>query len=65
MLKDSYMFGHSRPYKVQIDYLSPSEPKRCKQFGYDSLMKTKGERRRLMKAILEGKKCLLIDLYFI
>ncbi len=20
MLKDSYMFGHSRPYKVQIDY---------------------------------------------
>jgi hypothetical protein len=27
MLKDSYMFGHSWPYKVQIDYLSPSEPK--------------------------------------
>jgi hypothetical protein len=58
MLKDSYMFGHSRPYKVQIDFLSPSEPKRFKQFGYDSLMKTKGRKaaRRLMKAILEGKK---------
>jgi hypothetical protein len=65
MLKDSYMFGHSRPYKVQIDYLSPSEPKRFKQFGYNSLMKTKGGRRRLMKAILEGKNSLLIDLYFI
>ena len=37
------MFGHSRPYKVQIDYLGPSEPKRFKQFGYDSLMKTKEE----------------------
>jgi hypothetical protein len=30
MLKDSYKFGHSRPYKVQIDYLSPREPKRFK-----------------------------------
>ncbi len=33
------MFGHSRPYKVQIDYLSPSEPKRFKQwvpFGINS-----------------------------
>jgi hypothetical protein len=26
------------------------------RFGYDSLMKTEGGRRRLMKAILEGKK---------
>ncbi len=60
MLKDSYVFGHSRPYKVQIDHLSPSEPKRFKQFGYDSLMKTKGGRRRLMKAILEGEKSMLM-----
>jgi hypothetical protein len=57
MLKDSYMFGHTRPYKVQINYLSPSEPKGFEQFGYDSLMKTEEGRRRLMKAIL--------DLYFI